>query len=74
MAESVICPSSAEVQLAACNKAYGYPAPQYPFGSGTPESAVIGYYPGMLYADTQNSKMYAFFGTAGASTGWVILN
>lgn len=69
-----LCPTSDEMELAVCNKANGYPGPAYPFGEGTPEGSITGYYPGMLYADTQNSKMYAFFGTAGADTGWVILN
>lgn len=72
--QSILCPTSAENQLAACNLAKGYPAPLWPFGDGTPEAAVVGYYPGYLYADTTNSKLYAFFGTAGESTGWVILN
>jgi outer membrane receptor for monomeric catechols len=62
------------VQLAACNRAYGWPAPAVVFGTGSPEAAVTGYYPGMLYADTENSKLYAFFGTAGENTGWEILN
>ena len=68
------CPTDDEMQLAVCNKQAGWPAPAYPFGDGTPEATITGYYPGMLYADTTNSKLYAFFGTAGANTGWVILN
>lgn len=62
------------MELAVCNKAKGYPAPEYVFGEGTPEASITGYYPGQLYADTLNSKLYSFFGTAGANTGWVILN
>jgi hypothetical protein len=74
MADLIHCPSSAMVALATCNRAKGWPAPAYEFGTATPEGAVTGYYPGQLFANTETDKMYAFFGTAGANTGWVILN
>ena len=69
-----LCPTSDEMELAVCNKANGWPAPAYPFGEDAPEGVITGYYPGMLYARTSTSKLYAFFGVAGANTGWQILN
>jgi len=75
MAENLIyCPTSAMVQLAACNKAKGWPAPAVTFDTVVPEGNITGYYPGMLYVNTDTSKLYFFTGTAGEATGWNILN
>jgi hypothetical protein len=70
---SLYCPD-ADQTAAACARAKGWPAPNIESGDGTPEAAVTGYFDGQLYADSTNSKIYAFFGVAGENTGWVILN
>ena len=75
MALTNICYENTVAAEAACAKAHGWPeGPRSLSGIGTPEENVIGYWPNDQYLATDTGKVYAFNGTPGEATGWVILN